>query len=155
MSSSSVSAWGFGQLLEQVASLEVSIGVDNRVQIGLTPCTILLDLLNFALVSPFEDTVARNVISLLAHILTYPAENLLVVHAGGLQQPNEVVNREVAVWTSVCLTNAGVVIAQDLLAGVRWVPTAAAVHIAANVTVGVADVVFVLGVELVIRLALE
>jgi len=129
--------------------------VDDRVQVCLAPRSILLDFLDFVLVRRLEDSVARNVIPLFAHILTHPPQNFLVADARCLQQPDKVVNGVVAVRTPVGLTNAGVAIAQDLLARVGSVSSTTTVHITTHVTVGMADVIFVLGVEFVVGFTLE
>ena len=79
------SGWSLGQCLEQIAALEVCVGVDNCVQIRLAPCSVLLDLLDLILVAPFEYPVARDVIPLLADILPHPTKNFLVMNPGGLK----------------------------------------------------------------------
>ena len=129
--------------------------MDNRVQIGLAPCTILLDLLDLALVRPLKDSVTGNVVPLLAHVFAHYAENFLVMDTCGLKQANKIVNRIMAIRASMRLANTRVVIAQDLLARVWGIATATTVYITTNITIGMANVVLVLGVEFVVRLAFE
>lgn len=72
-----------------------------------------------------------------------------------MKEVDEIVDGEVTVRATVCLTSARIGVAEDLLARVRGVSTASAVDITANITISVPDVVLVSGVELVVCEALE
>lgn len=72
-----------------------------------------------------------------------------------LEKANKIIDGEMAIWTSVCLPDTGVGIAQDFLTRVWRISPTTAIHITANITIGVSDVVLVPGIELVIREAFE
>lgn len=127
----------------------------DRIQIRLTPRSIFLHLLDLALVCPFEDPIAGNVVPLSAHVFTHSAQSFLVVNTGGLKKSDQIIDRVMAVWASMGLANADVIVTQDFLARVGWISAAPAINISTNITIRVANVVLVLGVEFIIRLALE
>lgn len=60
-------------MLEKVAALEICVRVDNGIQVGLVPSSILFDLLDLGFVCPLKHSVARNVIPSLFDILAYPS----------------------------------------------------------------------------------
>lgn len=60
--------WRLGCLFEHEASLEVGIGMHNGVEVCLTPCAILLDLLDLVAMGPFEHPVTCDVESILLNI---------------------------------------------------------------------------------------
>lgn len=47
-------------LLQEIAALEVGIGVHDGVKVSLVPCTVFLDSLNICFVGMFEDPVASD-----------------------------------------------------------------------------------------------
>lgn len=142
-------------MLEKVAALEVSVRVNDGIQVSLVPRAILLDLLDFALVCPLENSVACNVIPSLSNIFSHPTEDFLIVDSSGLKEPNEIVGREMTVRAAMSLADSGVRIIQNLLARVRRVATTSPIDITTDITVRVSDVVLVPRVELVICEALE
>lgn len=142
-------------MLQKIAALEVGVGVDNSIQIGLAPSAVVLDLFDFCFVRPVEDAVAGDMVASLADVFSHSAQHFFVVHACGLKQPDKVVGGVVTVRAAVRLTNARVGITEDFLARIRRISAALAVDIASHITVGVSDIVLVSGVELIIRKALE
>lgn len=60
-------------MLEEIAALEISIWMDNGVEIRLAPGAVLLHLLDLGFVNPLEDSVAGNVVPSLFYILSYLA----------------------------------------------------------------------------------
>lgn len=145
----------FPELLQKVAALEISVRVNDSIEVGLIPRSVFLDFLDLRLVRPLEDSVAGDMIASLLDILFYAAENILVVYSGGLKEYDQIVHRKVSVWTAMGLANTGSRLAQDLLTRIGRIPSASAVGISTHITVSVADIVLVSGVELIVRKALE
>lgn len=129
--------------------------MNNCVKVSLTPRAILLDFLDLILVCRLEHSVASNVIPHLTNVLTHTPQDFLVIDASGLEEAHQVINRVMAIGTAVSLANAGIRIAEDLLARVGSIALSATIHIPTDLAIGVTDIVLVLGVELVIGLALE
>lgn len=73
----------------------------DRVQICSTPAPVLLSPLDLRAMSPVEDAVASDVVSLPGHVLLHPCENGLVVDACRLEQGGQIVDAEVPVGTPV------------------------------------------------------
>lgn len=142
-------------MLQEVAALEVGIGMDNGIQVRLVPRPVVLDFFDFCFVRPLEDPIAGDMVPSLANVFSHSSEHFFVVHACGLEKSHEVVDRVVAVRTAMRLTNARVGIAEDFLARIRRISSALAVDIATHITVSVPDIVLVSGIELVVCEALE
>ena len=143
------------QVLEQPTALKVRIRVHDSVEIGGAPRAVVLDLFDLALVRPFEDAVARDVVALLGHVFLDRLQHVAVVHARALQYRCEVVGREGPVWTAVGLAGPWKWLRQELLTRVGCVASSAPVGVASNVAVRVPDVVFVFLLELVVCHELE
>ena len=142
-------------MLQQITALEIRIRMDNHIELARRPTTIILDPLNIPFMRPFEDAIARNMVSLLLDILPDAAEHIPIVDARGLQQAGEVVEAEMAVRTAVRLARARRVLGQDLLAGEGRVAAPSPRGVPAHIPVRVPDVVPVFFVELVVRVVLE
>ena len=125
--------------------------MDNDIQIRCSPRPVVFDSFDFSLVGPFKYPVACNVIPFLLNIFPYPSEDVSVIDPRGLQQCREIVYAEMAVRTAMALSASWRVFAQDLLARKGRISAASAICIAADVTVGMTDVVPVFLVEGIIR----
>ena len=143
-----IPALHLAQILEQEAPLEVGIRMQNSVELTGRPKIPVLDLFQFILVARLEDAVTRNVEPLLGHVLSDALEDLSVRDAGALQQRDEVLGRKGAVGAAVGLAARRGGFGQEFLARVGRVAFASAVCVAADVAVGVADVVRVFFFEL-------
>jgi hypothetical protein len=137
------------QILEHKTPLEISVRMRNRIQFTLRPQRSILDFFNLVFMLVFKDTVASDVETCFCDIFLDGFEDFAVGDAGGLEESHEIVLAEPAVGASVGLTAAGY-IRDEFLAGVRCVASAAAVGVAADVAVGVTDVVKVFLFELVV-----
>lgn len=88
-------------------------------------------------------------VPLLPYILLDTSQQLTIVDAHALEQRDEIIRAESAVWTAVLLTATRQGFGEEFLAGIRCIASAALVGVTTNVTVGVTDVVQVFGFELV------
>lgn len=66
---------------------------------------------------------------------------------GSLKERDEIVDREVAIGATVSLTRSRSIVVEDLLARVRRITPISTVRITTDITVGVANIVSVPGVE--------
>lgn len=132
---------------QQKPPLEITIRMHNRVQLRRPPRSILLHPLNIPLIHMFENTVTSNMKPLLLYILLNPPQHVAVIDAGGLQERREVVDAKMSIGAAVRFAGAGGVFGEDFLAGKGGVAAASADSVAADVAVGVADVIAVFFVE--------
>ena len=158
------------KILEQKATLEISIRMQNRIQFARRPERLILDLnqirttltmetkpkvrqktnlLKLILVRRLKHPIARDMISLLTHIFPHLCQESTVADAHGLEEGDQVVRRVRPVRAAVGLTTAGQCFGEQLVAGIGRVASATTVLVAADVAVGVADVVEVFGFEFV------
>lgn len=63
--------WCLPHLLQEIAALEVGIGVHDGVEVSLVPCTVFLHSLDICFVGMFEDPVASNMETHLLNILSH------------------------------------------------------------------------------------
>jgi len=70
--------------------------------------------------------------------------------AGRLEERDEIVDGEVAIGATVSLARARGSVAEDLLARVRCITSTSTVGVTTNITVGMANIIFVPGVEFVV-----
>lgn len=91
--------------------------------------------------------IARDMISLLPHVLPDTPQQLSIADAHALQQADEVVRGVSAIGTAVVLAAGGQGFGEQFLAAVGRVASPASVAVAAYVAVDVADVVEVFGFE--------
>ena len=124
--------------------------MDNCIEICRTPTSILFDLLNFTFVTPFKDSIASNMIALLAHILLDTPENISVVNTATLKYRNKILGCESTVGAAVRLARAWKWLGQELLAGIGRITSSTSVCVASYVTIGMTDVVFVLFLKFVV-----
>ena len=137
--------------LQQVAALEVGVGVHDGLAVGDGPRALVLGAADLGTVRPVEDAVARDVVLAVADVVAHALQHLAVAHAHPLQHRHQVVRLELLVGAAVVLVlGRRQVLGQDALARVRRVAAAAAVGVAADLAVGVAHVVAVVAVELVV-----
>lgn len=146
---------GASALFEEVAALEVGVGMDNGVQIRLTPRSVFFDSLDVRFMCPFKDSVASNVVTSLFNILSYPPEQVFVMDTCRLKKPNKIVDGEMSIWAAMGLTGTRIGIPEDLLARVGRISSSSAVDVAADISVSMADIVLVSRIELVVCKALE
>jgi hypothetical protein len=142
-------------MLEQPAPLKVCVWMNNGVQIRSTPRPLILDLFDFRLVPVLKDPIAGNMIPLLLHIVSHCFQQITILDTNALEERREVLRSKGAVWATVSLARTWKGLGEDLLARVGRVSAAAAVGIAAHVTVRVPDIVSVLFLELVVCHELE
>lgn len=114
-----------------------------------------LDLVQLAPMTPLKHAIARDVKPLPLHILPNALEDLAIPHAHTLEQPDEAVLAVGAIGAPVVLAGAGEGLGEEFLARVGRVTSAAAVRVAADVAVGVPDIVAVFLVEGVVGDELE
>lgn len=100
-----------------------------------------------------EDPVAGDVVPGLAvtDVVADVAEQGAIVDADALEEPDQVVGAVGTVRAAVGLASAGWCFRQQFLARVWRVAASAAVGVAADIAVGVADVVLVFGFEFLWR----
>jgi hypothetical protein len=135
------------QISKKIASLKVSIRMDNGIRLCCPPAKIILCLFQRGLVGPFKDSITSNMKAFLINVFLDSLEDLSIVHACRFQQASEIFWREMSIGTAVGFSTAGRMLRQDLLAAEGRVASAASVAVSANVAVGVADVVPVFFVE--------
>lgn len=123
--------------------------MQNRIQIRRAPQAFVLDFLQPLLIRRLEHLVTRDVVALLADIVAHFFENRLVCHARALEQRNQIVRVEGAVGASVSLTWPGKCFGKQFLAAEWCIAAPTFVAVAADVAVGVADVVDVVFLEFV------
>jgi hypothetical protein len=75
------------------------------------------------------------------------SEDRLVCDADLLEESREVLDAEMTVWASMCLTWARLMLHEDLLAAVGTVPVSSSVTISAYIAVGVSHIISILLVE--------
>lgn len=92
---------------------------------------------------------------LLFLVLFYTPNGTTVIDAHSFHQLRQVLETEVPVRATVCLTRSRWVLCEDLLTAEWAVPVAAPVRVPANIAIGVPDVVPVVFVELIIRNLVE
>lgn len=127
---------------------------DGLIILRLPPPLILgpPDLL---LMAPLEHAITRDVESRRGHIIPDAPEDVSIVDPGRLQQGRQVIDAEMPVGTTVALARTRLMLGEDLLAGEGRVAASAPVGVAADVAVGVPDVVPILLVEGVVGDQLE
>lgn len=140
---------------EKVATLEVSVGMYDSVQLRSRPAAVLFDSLQLSFVGPIEHAVASDVVSLPLYVLLHASQKVPIVDACCLQERQEIVQAEVPVGTAMALARAGRMFCQDLLTREWRVAPAPTDGISANISMCMADVVPVFLVEGLIRDELE
>jgi len=106
--------------------------------------TYLFDLV---FVCRLEDAVACNVVALASNVFTHLAEKVAIRNADICEERDEVVWRVSSVRAAVVETSRRQWFCEELLAAKWRVATSALVRITTNISVAVADVVKVLGLE--------
>lgn len=129
--------------------------MDNGIQIVVAPTAFILYFFDFLLVTPFENSIACYVVSLLDNIFLDCPEHITVVDTYSLEKRKKVVWGKCAVRTAVRLSRSRKRFRQKFLARVGSVTAATTVCIATYVAVGVTDVVLVFFLELLVCYQLE
>jgi len=128
-------------MLQQETPLKVLVRMKKRIQLGRRPEIFILNLLNLPLMRVLENAVTRDMVALLLNVVPDLIQRLALIDARALQHLDQVIGGEGAVRAAMALARAGEGLSEEFLARVRGVAAAAAVSVAADVAVGVADVV--------------
>jgi hypothetical protein len=107
------------------------------------------NLFEFRLMRTLKHPITSNMIPHPPHIFLDPPKQLPIVHTHTLKQPHKVIRRIRAIRTSVIQARRRQRLGEKFLAGIGSVATTAFIGVAADVAVGVADVVEVFGFEFV------
>ena len=134
-------------LTQHPAPLEVSIRMQNRIQISRIPHPAVLDLLQTLLIPCLKHLVTSDMIPLLADVVSHFLQHNPVRDACALQQRDQVIRVEGPVRAPVILPRSCRCIGEESLTIVGRIAAATLVAVAADVAVGVADVVQVVLLE--------
>ena len=136
---------------EKVATLEVSIGMYDSVQLGSRPAAVLFDSLQLGFVGPIEHAVTSDVVPLPLYVFLHPPQKVPIVDARCLQEREEIIQAEMPVGTAMAFARARRMFGQNLLTREWRVAAASTDGISADISIGMADVVPVFLVEGLVR----
>ncbi|KAG5302920.1 hypothetical protein I7I50_02613 [Histoplasma capsulatum G186AR] len=73
------------QILQQITTLEIRVGMDNRIKIRLAPTPLVPHFFELRFMCPFKHPITSNVIASFPHVLPHPSQNFLIVNTCRLE----------------------------------------------------------------------